>query len=151
VEKLAPAVFHTVPAWEKLETENHIISAVPAHHGTVKEAVHFIIESKKDGKRVFYGCDGAWLYYETYRALLATTFDAMIFDCTIGDVKGDYRIFEHNNIAMVKEMRDTLRKVCDTFIISHLARTLHEPHDITEKKLAEDGIITAYDNMILEI
>lgn len=151
VEKLSPAVFHTVPAWKTLETERHMISAYPANHATAENPVHFVIESKTDGKRIFYGCDGAWMFYDTYRALMKTTFDVMIFDCTIGDIKGDYRIFEHNNIAMVKEMKDTFSKICPCFVVSHLARTLHEPHEVTAEKLAADGIITAYDNLVMEI
>lgn len=151
VDKLNFAELHEISAWETYETENHIISAYPANHATAENPVHFVIEGKADGKRIFYGCDGAWLFYDTYRALMKTTFDAMIFDCTIGDVKGDYRIFEHNNIAMVKEMKDTFSNISKRFIISHMARTLHESHEKTAEKLLPYGIITAYDNFIIEI
>jgi len=141
---------HSCNAWETLETDNHIITAYPAHHGTVKSAVHFVIENKTDGKRFFYGCDGAWLYYDTAKALSEQYFDLMIFDCTIGEIAGDYRIFEHNNIAMVAEMKAFFeKKNCSRFMVSHLARTLHPDRQETEEIFRRYGIETAYDNRIV--
>lgn len=75
----------------------------------------------------------------------------MIFDATIGDVKGDYRIFEHNNLVMVEEMCDTFRKICNRFMISHMARTLHSDHDTLVNRMKRSGIEVAYDNFITEI
>jgi len=136
-----------------LETETHIIRAFEANHRTANLPMHLVIESKADGKRIFYGCDGAWLFYDTYRALMSVGhFDMMIFDCTIGDIHGDYRIFEHNNVAMISEMRDLFQKICPRFTASHLARTLHPAtHAETAAVLASHGFETAHDNMIMEV
>jgi len=146
------AVFHPMNAGDIVETEGYIIRALEANHRTAESPVHFIIESKKDGKRIFYGCDGAWLPYDTNRAILGTGhIDLMIFDCTIGDISGDYRIFEHNNVAMVTEMRGAFKTVCPRFIVSHLSRTLHPGHTEAAAVLAAHGFETAYDNMITEV
>lgn len=146
------AVFHPMAAGETLETESHIIRACAANHCTAENPVHFVIESKADGKRFFYGCDGAWLPYPTYRALFSLGhLDLMIFDCTIGDIHGDYRIFEHNNVAMVSEMRAAFEKICPRFMVSHLARTLHPSHEEAKAVLAAHGFETAYDNLIITI
>lgn len=152
VDSLPAGLFHPITAGETFETESHIISAYAAHHGTVTDAVHFVIESKADGKRFFYGCDGAWLYYETAWALLKQKFDLMVFDCTIGDISGDYRIFEHNNVAMVAEMKATFqsRGCCDNFMVSHLARTLHPvTHEETAAVLAKHNIDVAWDDRVV--
>ena len=146
------AVFHPMNAGDTVETDRYIIRAFEANHRTAENPVHFIIESKQDGKRIFYGCDGAWLPYETNRAILASGhMDLMIFDCTIGDISGDYRIFEHNNVAMVTEMRGAFKKICPRFMVSHLARTLHPCHTEAEAILREHGFETAYDNMVTEV
>ena len=150
VEKLGLPVTQ-VPYFETVETNTHIITAYPANHATSIDPRHFVIESKQDGKRFFYGCDGAWMLYPTYRALRTQKFDLMIFDCTIGDVEGDFRIFEHNSIAMVQIMTQTYRKNCGRFMVSHMARTLHTDADTLEKRLAPLGIVPAYDDMIINL
>lgn len=149
VEMLGKEKMAATPAWSCLETERHTIFSYPAHHGTARDAVHLVIESKIDGKRFFYGCDGAFLYYETAHALLQQQFDLMIFDGTIGDIPGEYRIFEHNNLPMVRELKAAFAKKCARFMISHLARTLHPPHDEETLLLAREGIEIASDNRIV--
>ena len=73
---------------------------------------------------------------QTWTALRGRTIDAWIVDCTIGDGhEGDYRIFEHNSLAMVKAMACTLSaetpygppvlKKGAPIVLNHLARTLH--------------------------
>ncbi|MBE6723923.1 MAG: hypothetical protein E7576_01805 [Ruminococcaceae bacterium] len=143
------AVFHETKAGDTLELEHYTIRVYAANHRTSENPVHFAVESKDDGKRFFYGCDGAWMFYETYRALLKDgPLDLMIFDCTIGDIHGDYRIFEHNNVAMVCEMAATFSGICSRFMVSHLARTLHPAtHEETAAVLAKYGLECARDNL----
>lgn len=133
------------------ETDAYRITAYPANHATAQNPQHFVIESKADGKKIFYGCDGAWLLYPVWRALREQHFDAMIFDCTVGDVPGDFRIFEHNTIAMVEIMCQTLAPYSERFYVSHMARTLHTDHETLIKRLAPAGIVPAYDDMVVEI
>ncbi len=146
------AVFHPMAAGDVLELPRHTVRAYAANHRTAKDPVHFVVESKEDGKRFFYGCDGAWMLYDTWRALLALEkIDLMIFDCTIGDIQGDYRIFEHNNVSMVAEMAATFRRICPRFMVSHLARTLHPSHEEACKILGAHGIEVARDNLTVEV
>lgn len=144
-------VFHEFELMERKELTYHIVYSYPANHRTAENPKHYVIESKIDGKRFFYGCDGAWMFYDVYRELINQKLDLMIFDATIGDVKGDYRIFEHNNLVMVEEMCDTFRKICNRFMISHMARTLHSDHDTLVNRMKRSGIEVAYDNFITEI
>ena len=104
-------------------------------------AVHYVLQ---DGERtVFYATDGAWLLTREWYALTQFSLDAAIFDATIGEgFPGDYRIFEHNSIEMLRIMLRTLRhpmlakqdgsprlrpvlKSGAPVYLTHMARTLH--------------------------
>ena len=109
---------------------------------------HFIIE--KDHKRLFYGLDGAWLLLEEIQAILEKIVDLAVFDATIGFIDGDWRIFEHNNLNMVLEMKKSLNSNIKKYVISHMAYTLHTSHDELENEMKKHDIITAYDGLTIE-
>ena len=134
-------------------------SVIPllANHHIVADgdrfALHYIIKTP-DGKNLFYGCDGAWFLRPTWNTMLEYKFDAMVLDCTVGDMD-DWRLFEHNTIPMLRTMMKAVREkelMNDNgmVIASHLARTLHVSHEETERILAEMDMITAYDGMTAE-
>lgn len=127
----------------------YTVSAYYANHSTCKKAVHFIIE--KDTKRFFYGLDSAWLMYDEVAAIKENGVDMAVLDATIGDIKGDRRIFEHNDLNMVREMRETLKPFVGRFVISHMARTLHDDHITLSNKMKKDGFETAFDGWETEI
>ena len=148
IENIKKAKLWECSASQTFETANHIISSYPANHLTAENPKHYVIESKIDEKRIFYGCDGAWLFYPVFHELKKQRFDAMIFDCTLGDIHGDYRIFEHNSLPMVMELSAAFSNVCNNFMISHMARTLHTTHNELEDKLKDTNITVCYDNMV---
>ena len=86
--------------------------AMPASHSTEREyetPVHYLLE--KDGKRLLYATDGAWITNKAHHIIGDKTLDAAIFDATIGDGhEGDYRVFEHNSLDMVRLMTATMLK-----------------------------------------
>ncbi|MBR7133595.1 MAG: MBL fold metallo-hydrolase [Clostridia bacterium] len=151
VEKLcgAGAVFTEFTAENIKELGGYKISAFAANHGTCVGAVHFIIE--KQDKKLFYGLDSAWLLYDEVAAIKKIGVDMAVLDATIGDVDGDYRIFEHNNLAMVEEIKKTLSPFVKCFVISHMARTLHTDHEALSRRAQSAGLIAAYDNFEIEI
>lgn len=113
-------------------------------------AYHYIIRTQ-DGKSVFYGLDGAWFLCPSWEEMLKHKYDVMVLDCTVGDFH-DWRIFEHNTIPMLRDMVEEI-KANDLLtengciIASHLAKTLHKPHEETKECLAEFGMLTAFDGM----
>lgn len=129
---------------------DYTVTAYEANHGTCADANHIAVEDKS-GKKLFYACDGSWFTYDTYLSICSFKPDILIFDCTVGDIEGDYRIFEHNNIRMVLEMAMTLRQYCGKFMVSHMSRTLHGSHEELCERLMPHGIIPAHDNMIVQI
>lgn len=134
---------------EEKTVGKYTICAYRANHSTCDKAVHFIIS---DGdKSVFYGLDGAWLMYEEVQGIKQKKPDLAVFDATIGDIYGDYRIFEHNNLNMVIEMQKTLKPFVKRFAISHMARTLHTSQEQLEKRMEPYEILVAYDGLEIEI
>ena len=186
LKKLAPVRAHIHKSWaHKVQAEGvevvpfecnaafkageYEVTALPSNHLTEDwndETVHFVV--CKDGKAVFYATDGAWITTREWHGLLNFELDAAIFDATIGDsYPGDFRIFEHNNLDMVRLMLKTLR--CPMFadkpamgkihsvikpgapvFITHMARTLHPAHEELAKAL-EGEFVVAYDGFETDI
>lgn len=109
---------------------------------------HFLIEN--GGKRLFYGLDGAWLLYEEMQAIEKNGVDLAVFDATIGFQKGDWRIFEHNDLNMVIDMHRLLKRSIKRTVISHIAMTLHTEHKVLSDEMSKYGIITAFDGLEIE-
>lgn len=140
---LSHAVFTELKAGEECQVGPYKILALPANHATCEGTVHFIISDGE--KRLFYGLDGAWLLYEEYQALRESSVDLAVMDATIGFVDGDFRIFEHNDLSMVLEMKKTLDPWIRRWCISHMARTLHTSHEELVQKMTAHNIEVAYD------
>jgi hypothetical protein len=126
----------------------YTVTALKANH-SMCGTVHFIISDGE--KSIFYGLDGAWLMYDEVAAIKKAGIDLAVFDATVGDVPGDYRIFEHNNLNMVLEMKYTLNKYFKRFFISHMSRTLHTSHGELEDRMKIHGVEVAYDGLEIEI
>ena len=136
--------------------------ALPTHsnHSTGDPAevtLHHTIE--KDGKRLFYGLDGAWLLRESWNLMrdLEGPYHAMVFDATCGDKPDEFRVFEHNTLPMLQVMLAGMHSARfhslteDTILIAdHLATSLHTDYDTVCERVKEMGMIVAYDGMELE-
>ena len=133
---------------------NFFITGMPANHKPSVFPQHFILETC--GKKLFYGCDGGWLLNETYSYMRKAKFDLMVLDCTVGDYVGDFRLGEHNSIPMIRLMLPsfaTTSVITDKtqIFLSHIAPSLHAPHEETEKIARDMGCILAYDGLVTEL
>ena len=133
------------------------VMPMPSNHATTRAdevTLHYLIE--RAGKRLFYATDGAWLRNEEHRLLGESVLDAVVFDATIGDkAEGDYRIFEHNSVDMIRLMVKTMRKTgrlrADAPVfLTHLARTLHAPQHVLEQEI-EKPLVVCYDGMTVQL
>lgn len=143
------AEFFDLQDGDTITIGKYTVRAYAGNHATCEKTVHFIISDGE--KTLFYGLDGAWLLYNEVQAIKKYKPDFAVLDATIGDIDGDYRIFEHNNLQMILEMQKTLSAYIGTFCISHMARTLHTDHKTLTEKMQKYGIITAYDGLETEI
>ena len=134
-------------AGDEVQLGPYRIQAFAANHGTCAGAVHYFIS---DGtSRLFYGMDGAWLSYEEFQEFKREPVDLAVLDATVGYIEGDYRVFEHNNLYMVEQMRHSLSPYTKQFCISHMARTLHTDHATLAAAMEKKNILTAYDGMTI--
>ena len=143
------AEFVKLQPGEQATLGKYSITAYKANHGTRTDAVHFMITDGE--KTLFYGLDGAWLLYDEVQAIKNCKPDLAVFDATIGNCPGDYRIFEHNNLNMVLEMKQTLNDYIGQVCISHMAMTLHTDHETLSKTMAKHGILTACDGFEIHL
>ncbi len=149
VSQLENAVLYTMEAGEIKKFGGYTVTALRANHSICREALHFIVSDGE--KKLFYGLDGAWLLYDEVSAIKSATIDFAVFDATIGNIPGDYRIFEHNNLDMVLEMKRSLEPYIKRFCISHMARTLHNTHEELEKQMEQYDVEVAFDGYETEI
>lgn len=138
-------------------TDGYAVTPVIANHDAVqsgtRQACHYIIRTP-DGKTVFYGLDGAWFLRPSWEEMQRHKFDVMVLDCTVGD-RDDWRIFEHNTIPMLRMMvreieAQNMLERGGRIVASHLSRTLHAPHDETDRILNAFHVRAAYDGMEIE-
>ncbi len=129
------------------------VTAMPANHllpDPSEQALHFLIETPQGN--LLYALDGAWLLKQTRLLIGKRRLAMIIWDATVAH-SGDFRAFEHNDLAMIRLMMASLtttgavdeQTVC---VLSHIARTLW-PADPSEAEglasergwtLAADGV-----------
>ena len=143
------AKFVEFAAGETKKIGRYTVRATEANHPTCNPTVHFLIDDGE--KRIFYGLDGAWLLYSEVAAIKEKHVDLAVFDATIGNKKGDYRIFEHNNLKMIIEQKEALEKHIGRFVISHMAQSLHDSHDTLARQMKKEDIETAYDGLVINL
>jgi len=146
---LTGAAFYPMRAGDEATLGKYRVTALAANHGTAREAVHFLITDGE--KTLFYGLDGAWLLYDEVAAIKEARPDLAVLDGTIGEGVGDYRVFEHNDLAMVRLLRAALAPHVGRFCISHLSRKMHKAHAELAADMAQDGVDVAFDGMELDV
>ena len=146
---LKNATFYPMLADDVQTIGRYTVTALRANHSTCKNAVHFLITDGE--KALFYGLDGAWLMYDEVAAVKKSGVDLAVLDATVGHQPGDYRIFEHNNLSMVVQMRTSLAPYVKRCVISHMARTLHTDHETLVEDMKPYGIEVAFDGWETEL
>lgn len=137
------------------------VTPLPANHSTARAKevpLAFIIEG--DGARILYSTDGAWLTNRTYAELKKVKpLDALIIDATVGDDnEHDWRVFEHNTLAMARYVAISLKKsgllaAEAPVFATHLACTLHPSQGELEKRERDKGgmLTICYDGMCARV
>ena len=142
---------------EELTLGDCNVLPLPANHRVSKSdetTLNFLVNCS--GRKMLYALDGAWLTTFTWKAVQKLELDAVIWDATIGDLPGDYRMFAHNNLPMIRLMNESLRNngvFTDgtRVVLSHLARNLHPPHGDLNVNLDGEGMEAAHDGMVLKL
>ena len=138
----------------KYEQYGITVTGTPANHDQRTAPQHLLLEL--DGKKIYYATDGAWIMCDALRCVRGSNLDVMVVDTTMGDYEGDYREAEHNSIPMIKHMIPMLKtnKVINDstkIYLSHIAPSLHKPHNETVEIAKTFGADVAYDGLLMEI
>ena len=157
IAKIENTVVIRMPKHGKIEVDKDIfVTGLYANHDENAAPQHLLFEI--DGKRILYATDGGWVVNASYNFLRqqTPTLDMLAIDCTCGDYEGEWRIGEHNSIPMIRLMLPSFRKVKiiddETKVyLTHLAPSLHKPHDETVEIVKPMGALVAYDGLEVEI
>jgi adenosylcobinamide kinase/adenosylcobinamide-phosphate guanylyltransferase len=149
---------HPLAPGDEFVIDSLKVTALEANHQTHipdEKALHYFFETAQN-RTFLYATDGAWFLKPTWLFLKEHKIDLIVWDFTIGDTSGDFRIFEHNSLDMIKVMTETFRKngvFSDEtqVILSHMARTLCSPHKQLQKKLDPFNFNLAFDGMVVTI
>ena len=126
-------------------------TALEANHQVGDETpLHFLL--RKPRVAALYATDGAWFLKSAWTCLKEVKLDAIIWDATCGETRGNWRIFEHNSIDMINIMRQTLEEEGvlfprTTIYLTHLSRELCAPHEEMANRLVPQGLIPVYDGL----
>src|SRR5262249_33926722 len=142
LEKHSPGMFegHALAAGAAFEVGRLQITALPANHliarNSDKQALHYLIQTPHGN--LLYALDGAWMLKQARLIIDKTRLDMIVWDATMAEQKGDYRIFEHNDLTMIAHMEDALKSTgCiddkTVRVLDHTARTLW-PADLDQAR-----------------
>lgn len=141
------AQFIPLQAGDTVCLGGYTVQAFRANHAI--KTVHLLIT---DGRsRLYYALDGAWLQYEEAQLLRTAPVDLLVLDGTVGWQEDDPRVFEHNNLRMVVDMKRSLQPYVGRFFITHMAYTLHGDHEELVEQMKPYGIDVACDGLQLKI
>ncbi len=153
-EELARVNICPVAPMDTWETGGMTVTALPANHAE-ENALHYVFE--KNGKKLFYGLDGAWFTPREWQYLQkSAVLDAAILDATnMTHDPIDYRnAGEHNNILLLPLVVQALR---ETGIVREGSRLIADHigsvpgnHELTAF-FEGLGLIEAVDGLCLEI
>ncbi len=156
-DELSEIKFVSVECFEEVELGKFHVTSLPSNHLTSdpdEKTRNYMIEA--EGKRIFYGLDGAWMFTAVWNKLRGLHFDAMILELTMGDLPGNYRNFSHTSIPMLEIMLATFREngclnADSAVYCSHMAKALHADHKSLIARLAPLGVTPAYDGFSIKI
>ena len=118
-----------------------------------QQALNYILEF--EGKTLFYGLDSSFVLPQTFDVLKHYRFDIAIFDATFGYKEIDSAKSGHQNFSMLKNTIAQFR-TANLFqkqamiIASHMSLHYVAPYDEIAGELEKEGIILAYDGMVIE-
>ena len=154
--KIANVDLHPLRAGQEMNIGECSVIPLSANHlveNSDEQPLHYLLEYQ--GKRMFYGCDGAWIQASSFLILQQhRPLDLMIFDATVGRQDEGIRLGSHNSLAMLELMLPLLSQ-CGMVeertkvVLSHMAITLHQPYDSIVKEMESKGFTVAYDGLTI--
>jgi len=135
-------------------TDSISVTSLDANHGPQVFPQWFLFDIER--RKLLYALDGAWFLTHTYNYLKNSRLDFFVVDATCGNYTGDYRMAEHNSLPMLELMLPSLKTAgivseATQIYLSHIAPSLHRPHEEIERQVAHLGMRVAYDGLTLSL
>lgn len=144
-------VFRLIQPFQTFETNTSRITALPANHDPTETCLLYVIE--RDGKTLFYCHDTGLLPVSVWEWLEGKTLDAVMMDSTNGNLPftGSHMNIEAVIATKNRMLKQGILHEKSMVIATHFSHNIGLMHEDLEAIYAPEGIITAYDGMILHV
>jgi len=139
--------------WTVLRTKSKVLPLPANHMKRSGEAFIYVIE--EDGKKLLYAVDTGPLSNEVIMALKEVSLDLVVCEATIGLLSAPHPI-EHMSIETAKRLRSKLVDLGvitpqTPFVLTHISPHWFPPYHEIAEELERQGLILAYDGMVIEV
>lgn len=153
LSEIKKAEVKILPLFEEVSVGRYTVMALPSNHTVGDRRQMPVCYVISDGeKRIFWGCDGSWLPTDTWNTIRKYKFDVMVFDGTFGDIGGDVRVFEHNDLPLLRGISMAIKgqKLLNDggkMYISHMSLYSQLSHDELCAEMEKIDMNVAYDGL----
>lgn len=150
-----PAIaLSTVKPFEEFDVGAWRAKALAANHMFTEDALLYVLRGKE--KSLLYATDTGWFPVATFAALQSERLDAAIVEATFGEEVQPAQLTGHMNLPFVRLVQRFLverkrLKPDGRFLVTHLSLHFCPPYDQLAPRLAEEGIIVAYDGLRIDL
>ncbi len=148
-----PLTLHELHPRQTVNINGYQFIPFAAHHDPNIICLNYIVRDPY-GITLLYASDTGWYPEETWNFLESETFDAMVVECTNGDIEGGYD--RHLGISDVIRMKNRLEKSGSLLsgavvTATHFSHQGGLNHEELENRLSQEGIFAAYDGYTIQI
>jgi len=150
-----PAItLRTIKPFEEFDVGSWHAKSLAANHAPTEEALIYVLRGKQGS--LLYATDTGWFPDETFKALQGEKFDLAIVEGTFGDGMELTRQSRHMTFPLVRQIRQSFvengqLKLDAPFLLTHLSLHYCEPYDTIAPRLAKEGIVVAYDGLLVPL
>jgi Metal-dependent hydrolases of the beta-lactamase superfamily I len=155
VEKIEPGIvafcrFHLLKPFSQIDLEPYQVTALPAIHDRNEDCLIYLVS--KQGKHMLYAHDTGIFSEDIWTYLTFFRLDFVSLDCTCqSQAEGSNHMGFADNIFVKNRMREMgIADEKTIFVISHFSHNGLWDHQTIEKKAKEEGMIAAYDGMVVQ-
>ncbi len=147
--------FQTISPFTKVEHPRYDIFSLRALHDRTKTCLFYSIQEKETGKSILYGHDSGFFPEDSWDFLktLGTVYDLVSLDCTyMLNAEGSNHMGYPDDKKVINKMKELgLADAHTQFVINHFSHHQGKTHEELVCAVQEDGVLVAYDGLIVEI
>lgn len=140
-----------IKPYEQFTTGAHAVHPVRAAHDPKQVSLNFVVESQ--GRALLVGFDTGWYGDETWEYLSDHRLDCLLMDCTTGKHReGEHHMGLPDNLRVRDEMAKRGTIHAETrYVLTHISHGGDLLHDELAEAAEKEGMIAAYDGMVIDV